>query len=333
MMNLSDKEKGILLTIDALSNFFQINAIKQNIIDKGKEWGEDYSNCDDVYDSLLKKGMIEEIDNQFLIPNNKIEFIDNLRKEAMEKNFSESLIKLAESKIHSIYCEKIYGKNLSQLNIASMNQINKLMELLNLNANNIVLDLGCGVGRIAEYISDITNANVTGFDFAGDSIKRSLEKSKAKRDRLNFIKGNMNNIDLPDESFDTIISIDTLYFVEDIVETVKQMNRILKSGGQMGIFYSQVIEKTESRENLLPNNTQVAKALQESNLKYTTIDYTEEERNYWKKSVEVAEELKMSFEKEGNIAIYNGLIGEGSKMLEVVKEKCQSRYLYYVKKN
>ena len=36
--------------------------------------------------------------------------------------------------------------------MANMEQINKLIEVLNLDENSKVLDLGCATGKISEYI-------------------------------------------------------------------------------------------------------------------------------------------------------------------------------------
>ena len=55
-----------------------------------------------------------------------------------------------------------------------------------------MLDLGCGNGKMAEYISDCTGANLTGIDFIPFAIQQAQERTQAKRDRLEFkAEGNL----------------------------------------------------------------------------------------------------------------------------------------------
>ena len=52
-----------------------------------------------------------------------------------------------------------------------------------------VLDVGCGNGKIAEYISDLTQASVTGIDYVPEAISHAQERTAEKRGRLSFIFG------------------------------------------------------------------------------------------------------------------------------------------------
>jgi ubiquinone/menaquinone biosynthesis C-methylase UbiE len=103
-----------------------------------------------------------------------------------------------------------------------MVQLEKLPEVLNLSAENNVLDLACGMGAIAEYISDTTEAHVIGVDIANEAIAHAQERTQKKRDRLEFRYGTMNNLGFPPASFDTIIAIASLHYTENLGETIRQ---------------------------------------------------------------------------------------------------------------
>ena len=77
-------------------------------------------------------------------------------------------------------------------------QLNKLLEILSLNESSRVLDLGCGIGSVTEYISDVTGAHITGVDFAEDAIIRARSRTRAKRNRLTYEVGDMNDLRFPD---------------------------------------------------------------------------------------------------------------------------------------
>jgi ubiquinone/menaquinone biosynthesis C-methylase UbiE len=79
-----------------------------------------------------------------------------------------------------------------------------------------VLDLGCGNGGIAEYISDMTGARDTGVNFLPEAIRRALERTAAKRLRLAFCEGDIRELDFPASSFNALVAIDTLYFTEQV---------------------------------------------------------------------------------------------------------------------
>ena len=51
-------------------------------------------------------------------------------KERMEKDFSEGLVKLESSEVYGKFCERLYGKNLCQLNMMPMNQLDNLLEVI-----------------------------------------------------------------------------------------------------------------------------------------------------------------------------------------------------------
>jgi ubiquinone/menaquinone biosynthesis C-methylase UbiE len=210
-----------------------------------------------------------------------------------------------------------------------MEQLNTLIEKLDLEPEEAALDLGCGNGRVAEYISDITGARITGLDFATELIKTSQQRTADKQSRLAYIVGNMDELSFEEGSFDAIISIDTLYFVDSIDATIKKLKRLLKpSTGRLAIFFDQSVNPEESRDALLPENTKVGKALRDSNLTYETIDFTANSRQIWIREIEAAEELKELFIKEGNADIYEDRARDAKQTLEAIESGRHVRYFY-----
>ncbi len=161
----------------------------------------------------------------------------------------------ASSRNHSVYCERLFGKNLCQDGFMEIRHLQHLLEILCLKSENHVLDLGCGNGRIAEYISDMTGASVHGIDYIPEAIRQAQERTAPKQRRLSFKVGNLDCIDFPADSFDAIISVDTLYMPTDLTDTIRQIKNILKPGGQMAIFYSHALwgnaENASKRCNLI----------------------------------------------------------------------------------
>ena len=252
-------------------------------------------------------------------------------KYILPRALSKILVKSEKSKAYSKFCEQVYGKNLTQFNMANMEQINKLIEILKLSENNKVLDLGCATGRITEYISDLTKAQITGIDYVKNAIKKAKERTVKKSSKLTFKYMDFNNLKFPDNYFDVIIAIDSIYFVDNLEKAIENLKKKLKSNGEMAIFFTQTIKIDESPNLLLPDNTKLAIALKKNKLNYKIYDFTELEKNHWKISKEVAGNLKEDFIKEKNIDIYKDIINESKNRIKYVESNRISRYLYFIK--
>jgi len=329
-VDFTEPEKQILIAIKWISRHKQPN---RQILNESKEqmFEKELVDWGDTLNSMIERNLVCEKEGILSIAEHIIGDVLPIVAEWTSKGFSEWMIKSEQSKTYSVYCERLHGKDLCQCSMMNMEQLSKLLQILSINEQNKALDLGCGIGTITEYISDITNAEITGIDIASGAIKWAQERTKEKSNRLTFDVQNLDNLVYPPKSFDTLIAIDTLYFVNDLEETMANCKQILSPGGQMGIFYTQVIEADEPKSLLLSDKTKLAQALQKQNLTYQTWDYTEDEKEHWRMSKTIAEELKVEFEKEGYLELYKSRIDESEKLLKAVNGNRISRYLYHVK--
>lgn len=236
------------------------------------------------------------------------------------------------SAAHSRLCERVFGRDLCQEGMTDMAALGDLLGRLNLKPGDRVLDLGCGAGIIAEYISSRTGARVTGIDYAAAAIAEANERTADKRSRLTFLKGDMNALDLPEQSFDAAISLDTLYWVADLTDALSQVVRTIKPGGQIGIFMLQGRGDTDPPGILEADNTKPARALSRLNLSYDAYDYTTRNAEFWRRNWEAATDLCDDFEAEGNGFIAASLIREAEEeFLPAIEAETMTRYLYHVR--
>ncbi len=239
---------------------------------------------------------------------------------------------IANSQTHALYCELLFGKNLCQDGFMDMKHLQQLLDMLCLKPETRVLDLGCGNGHIAEYISDTTGANVWGIDYIPEAIQQAQKRTEAKEQRLFFKVGNLDCIDFPDGYFDAVISIDTLYMPTNLTETVRQIKNILKPGGQMGIFYSHVLwgNSSQTPETLQPDKTPVGIALKNNNLPFQARDFTQAAYQHARHKKQIAEEMRSAFEAEGNGFLSEVQLGEAEGTIHSVEAERYARYLYHV---
>jgi ubiquinone/menaquinone biosynthesis C-methylase UbiE len=304
-------------TIEGIKSFLKDGAsIEEQKMHASTEW-------------LLKSGLVaKESDCYFLTDTGK-KLGKKLKTERMSKGYDDLLSRTGKSQAYSMFCERVFGKDLSQFNVLDMEQLNTLIEKLDLKPGETALDLGCGNGRVAEYISDITGARITGLDFANELIKTSQKRTADRKGRLTYAVGNMDELTFDDGSFDAVISIDTLYFVDSVDATIKELKRLLKPAtGRLAIFFDQSVNPDESRDALLPDNTKVGKALRDNNLTYETADFTANSRQIWIREIEAAEELKELFIKEGNNDIYEDRARDAKQTLESIESGRHVRYFY-----
>jgi ubiquinone/menaquinone biosynthesis C-methylase UbiE len=237
------------------------------------------------------------------------------------------------SKAHSKLCERVFGMDLTQDGQADMDAINNLVALLDVSKDDTILDLGCGAGGISEYISDQTGAHVTGIDYAASAADTANSRTAAKRDRLSFIEGDMNALAFADESFNKIISIDTIYWVADTDDAIAAFVRLLKPNGRLGIFVACTPEIENEASAFEPDGTWIAKSLQKQGLAYEVHDYTESFLLFWPKLKEVVLELKDEFIAEGNELIFDSFMLDADEdYLPAAAAGRLRRYLYIVNK-
>ena len=284
-----------------------------------------------AFPRLVKAGSIKFEDGIYRLTDTGRIQAHHVRIERIGKRFSDSHVRSAKSAAHAEFCRRVYGKNLCQADLMDMVQLEKLLDVLKLSAENKVLDLACGIGAIAEYISGTTGAHVIGVDIANEAIAHAQERTQQKRDRLEFRYGDMNNLDFPPASFDTIIAIASLHYAENLDETIRQLVKVLTPDGQMGLFTFQYVSESDYPDVLLPKNTDLARALHKHSLDFQTWEFTEQEIKIWQRQLQVAKELMEAYREEGNLDLCEDRIEECEIDLPRLEAGMKRRYLYHVR--
>lgn len=127
-------------------------------------------------------------------------------------------------------------------------------EFAEIKPGNHVLDLGSGAGNdcfVARALVGETG-KVTGLDFTDAMLEKARKNNeKLGYSNIEFVKGDIENMPLPDDSYDVVISNCVLNLVPDKGKAFAQIFRVLKSGGHFCI--SDVV-----LSGMLPENLQAA---------------------------------------------------------------------------
>lgn len=277
---------------------------------------------------LVEKGVLIREDEAYALTEQGQAYARRFAKQLASQFYDRWMIRNAQSPTYHTFCQQLYGQDLCQFNMVTKPQLEKLLQELRLTPKDRVLDMGCGIGTVTEYISDVTGATLIGIDLAAAAIAHAQERTVGKRERLTFQAGDMDELTFPAGSFEVILALDTLYFVEDLPGTLSRMKEILAPDGRTGLFWSEVAEPDGPEERLRPEKTKLAEALAETGLRFQFWDLTHEERELWVRSAALAEELRPAFEAERNHELYKSIILEAQEVMSCVEAGRISRYLY-----
>jgi SAM-dependent methyltransferase len=91
-----------------------------------------------------------------------------------------------------------------------------------------ILDVGCGTGANLEMLRQFGEAE--GVDVSDDALEFCKQKG------LKVHKGLAEHLPFADESFDLVTALDVVEHLDDDIVGLKEMNRVLKTGGKTLIF-------------------------------------------------------------------------------------------------
>ncbi|WP_242144745.1 MULTISPECIES: bifunctional 2-polyprenyl-6-hydroxyphenol methylase/3-demethylubiquinol 3-O-methyltransferase UbiG [unclassified Bacillus cereus group] len=91
-----------------------------------------------------------------------------------------------------------------------------------------VLDIGCGDGY-GTYKLSIAGYKVCGIDLSEQMIQKAKERGEGEN--LSFIKGDLLALPFENERFSAIVAINSLEWTEDPLQSLREIKRILYSGG------------------------------------------------------------------------------------------------------
>ena len=107
---------------------------------------------------------------------------------------------------------------------------------LPVDSEAVALDIGCGGGaNIARLLERCSS--VTGIDYSHVSVSKSREFNwlAIAEGRCEVVEGDVAALPFDDCSFDLATAFETIYFWPDIVESYRQVHRVLKPGGRFVI--------------------------------------------------------------------------------------------------
>ena len=228
--------------------------------------------------------------------------------------------------------EKLYNKQTKDEKHLSL-----ILNLIKLNKNEIVLDLGTGSGYLAFAIAKENPSNkVIGLDIVENTLKRNSEKAKQQNlSNLQFVAYDGIKLPFKDESIDVIYSRYALHHFPDIHYTFSELKRVLKPKGRIVLsdptpndndksgFVDEYMKKKTDGHVKFYTKTEFEELAKEN--KFKIILNVMSEIRFPRESVDVYTDLLIEFDKEivdgYNIQIIQDQIYITEKVINIVMEK------------
>ncbi len=97
-----------------------------------------------------------------------------------------------------------------------------------------ILDTGCGFGAVAiEIAQSFKDVEIVGIDLGKPLLEmgQSLAEKSGVADRIHFSEGDVQKLDLENDSFDVVINTFMLHIVDDPVVMLNEIERVTKKQG------------------------------------------------------------------------------------------------------
>ncbi len=107
-----------------------------------------------------------------------------------------------------------------------------LFEMLGSVAGKTLLDVGCGDGALTSDLAR-RSAYTTGLDADPATIAAARRRSETAGAQARFVEGRAERLPFGDATFDRVIAVAVLCFVEHAEQSVAEMARVLKPGGRL----------------------------------------------------------------------------------------------------
>jgi len=127
------------------------------------------------------------------------------------------------------------------------------VSLLDIQPNDRILEIGFGPGVSTQLASGKASKGfVAGIDHSRTMVQAASQRNAIaiQAGLMELKHGDVSSLPYPDESFDTAFSLHSIYFWPNPVDCLKELRRVLKPGGLLGIT---IQPKDKWEPNVDPN--------------------------------------------------------------------------------
>ncbi len=110
------------------------------------------------------------------------------------------------------------------------------LELMELQPDENVLDLGCGAGWLSRLIAArVPEGRVVGMDISDEMVRRA-RRSSAELAHVMFVVGAVDEVPWEGSFFSRVVSVESAYYWPDPARALGEIFRVLREGGSAWVL-------------------------------------------------------------------------------------------------
>jgi ubiquinone/menaquinone biosynthesis C-methylase UbiE len=127
------------------------------------------------------------------------------------------------------------------------------ISLLDIQPHHRILEIGFGPGVSTQIAAEkVSQGFLAGIDHSMTMVQAASQRNSdaIQSGRMELRHGDVASLPYPDQSFDTVYSLHSIYFWQKPVDCLKEIKRVLKPGGLLAIT---ILPKDKWKPNVDPN--------------------------------------------------------------------------------
>jgi cyclopropane fatty-acyl-phospholipid synthase-like methyltransferase len=152
----------------------------------------------------------------------------------------------------------IWDENIKSHKEALLNENKVLAELAKINRDDYVLDVGCGYGTTAIWLAKNIGCKVIGITISEKQVAEAKNTAKkyGVEHLTDFRVMNFHKIEFPENTFDAVISIESICHSSNQPVVLKEIYHVLKPAGTLAIVDGYFAKDTK---NLTAREKEIAR--------------------------------------------------------------------------
>jgi SAM-dependent methyltransferase len=129
-----------------------------------------------------------------------------------------------------------WGEDIGQNSWLTVDEFRRFIGWMELGPQTHALDVGCGSGRPAIFLSETTGSRVTGIDLneSGIAAANRVAAERGLQERVRFEHADASrSLAFPDRTFDAVYCIDAINHLADRPKVLSEWARALRPGGRL----------------------------------------------------------------------------------------------------
>lgn len=293
-------------------------------------YGPEQLDWEEAWNGLLDRGWIVQREEGYRLGEGIRPRAEEIRKAHLAEGFGRLQIRCHGSPAYRELCRRVFGPDLLPFSLTEERQLAAVADLLARRPRARVLDLGCGIGTLTEALRQRTGEAFTGVDLSGSAIRYARRRfaggGAGGAEDLSFQSADLDSWQPPPGTYDAVVGIDVLYFLDDLASTLRRLLRVLPSGGEMLFLCSDLAEGPG--DGSLPRSSRLSRALKPLPAGLHMGDFSAVEEELWRRQVSAVEDLREAFDGEGNGDLAEMLGREAGRGARWAAEGRIRRYLY-----